>query len=541
MKANQSQADTIFETARGLADAGQRNAYLRKACAEDVELRQEVESLLAAYERSGSFLKAPVAVGLPASPPQEIGGHRFGDYALLEEIGRGGMGVVYKARQQTLNRIVAVKMILSGQFASEAEIKRFRSEAQAAACLNHRNIVSIHEVGEHQGQHYFTMPFVEGQTLAQLVESGQWQSGDGTSAARVMAKVAHAVQYAHDTGILHRDLKPGNILIDAEGEPCITDFGLAKQVKGGSHLTLTGQILGTPGFMAPEQARGKSDQSRPATDIYSLGGVLYYLLTGRPPFVADSPLDALLLVLESEAVMPRRINPLVSGPLEQVCMRCLEKRPEGRYASAGELATDLERFLKGESLTIHPQAIVRRFEAWAKRRPALAAHSCTVVACLLVLLASWRHYTPERFAELGVLALWLVISFLYQRGVESGPHATWVRFVWSGADPAILTAILLIAQAFPSPLLMLYPTMIAGSGFWLRVPLVATTTLVSLLGYVLLALDDRILGQAHTPNPFRWHVLALVAMIVTGLTVAYLVNRVRALTRFYEGRPPAER
>ncbi len=538
MKSHQRQVETIFEIARGLAGAAERGAYVDTACAGDVTLRREVDSLLAAHDRSGSFLKTTVAMRLPQSP-QDIGEPRFGDYELLEEIARGGMGVVYRARQLSLNRVVAIKMILSGQLASEAEVQRFRSEAQAVASLSHRNIVGIYEVGEHQGQPYFAMPFLEGSTLAQQVESGQWQPGDGTEAARVMARVARAVQYAHDSGILHRDLKPGNILIDAESEPCITDFGIAKQVKGKANLTVTGQVLGTPGFMAPEQARGKSDLSSPAVDIYSLGAVLYYLLTGRPPFVAESALDALLLVLEGEAVLPRRINPQVSAPLEQICMRCLEKRPEDRYASAGEVATDLEQFLKGEPLTARPKSIVRLFEVWTKRRPALAARICTVLVCVGILLVSWRHYNTTRLAELAVLASWLVISFLCQRGVDSRRHATWVRYVWSGADPVVLTAILLIADGFRGPLVMLYPTVIAVSGFWLRVPLVTVTTLVSLLGYGVLLLEARPLPTGSVP--FRWHLLAVVAMIVTGLTVAYLVNRVRALRRFYEPRPPAGR
>ncbi len=319
----QLQARTIFEKAIGLADAVERRAYLEVACAGEETLRQEVGSLLTAHERSGLFLKTPVVIALPQLLLQGTGEHYFGDYELLEEIARGGMGVVYKARQVSLNRVVAVKMILTGQFASEAEVNRFRSEAQAAASLNHRNIVGIYEVGEHQGHHYYSMPFLEGRNLAQLVESGQWRPGDGTEAARLVAKIARAVQYAHDAGIVHRDLKPGNILLGPDGEPRVTDFGLAKQVRGKAHLTLTGHLMGTPSFMAPEQARGRSGECSPATDIYSLGAVLYYLLTGRPPFVADSALDALLLVLEGEAVLPRRINPLVSGPLEYICLRCL--------------------------------------------------------------------------------------------------------------------------------------------------------------------------------------------------------------------------
>jgi serine/threonine-protein kinase len=539
MNPNQTLAGNIFEEARGLADAVERRAYLEGACAGDEALRQEVESLVAAYERSGSFLQTPMVLTLPQLPLQGNGEQYFGDYELVEEIARGGMGVVYKARQVSLNRMVAVKMILTGQFASEAEVKQFRSEAQAAASLNHRNIVGIYEVGEHQGRHYYTMPFLEGQNLAQLVESGRWRPGDGMEAARLMAKVANAVQCAHDAGIVHRDLKPGNILLGPDGEPRVTDFGLAKRVRGTAHLTLTGHLMGTPSFMAPEQARGRSGQCSQATDIYSLGAVLYYLLTGRPPFVADSALDALLLVLEGEAVLPRRINPLVSGPLEHICLRCLEKRPEDRYASARELAMDLERFLKGDSLTVHPQSIGRRFEAWAKHRPALAAHMCSILLCLgIVVIAHWTTLV-NHVPVIAVLVSWLLISFLCQWAMESERRAVWVRFVWSVVDPVALTASIFIAQAFNSPLVILYPTLIAASGFWFRVSLVTTTTALSWLGYLVLLWQARLLRADRMPD--HWHVMAIVAIIVTGLTVAYLVNRVGALTRFYERRPPAER
>ena len=440
---NPLQARDIFEAAVGLSTPQERLACLNQACAGNAALRREVESLLAAHEGAGSFLAKPARIPLPWLPLHGLGTHSFGDYELLEEVARGGMGVVYKARQVSLNRTVAVKMILAGQLASEAEVKRFHSEALATASLNHPNIVGIYDVGEHQGHHYYTMPFLEGRSLAQLVESGQWQPGEGTEAARLVAKLAHAVQYAHEAGILHRDLKPGNVLIGADGEPCLTDFGLAKRVKEEEHLTLTGHLLGTPGFMAPEQARGRTGQSTPATDTYSLGAVLYYLLTGRPPFVADSALDALLLVLDSEAVLPRRINPRVPGPLEQICLRCLEKRPEERYASAGELARDLERFLKGECLAVNPKSIGRRLEAWAKRQPALAARMCTVLLCLGIVVTAYQlhHYETLGSTSRGHCGAGIVVAHflplptglekraprllgaLYlERGGSGGPH-----------------------------------------------------------------------------------------------------------------------
>jgi serine/threonine-protein kinase len=537
--ADQAQAKAIFEHAIGLSIVDERRAYLEAACGCQLTLRQEVESLLEAFAQSGSFLKQPQASTGLWLPTPLVRTHPFGDYQLLEEVARGGMGVVYRARQISLNRIVAIKMILTGQFASENEVMRFRTEAQAAASLSHPNLVPIYEVGEHDGHHYYSMPFVEGKSLAELVESGHWRPADGTEAARLVAKIARAVQSAHAAGILHRDLKPGNILVGEDGEPKVTDFGLAKRVKSEAHLTITGHLLGTPGFMAPEQARGRSRLSKPAADIYSLGAILYFLLTGRPPFVADTPLDAMLLALEGDAVRPRRINPRVHGHLEHICLRCLEKRPEDRYASASELADNLERFLKGEALAANTQAIGRRFETWARRQPALVARLCTVLLCLGIIVIAYQVRPYETLAQhlavIGVLIFWLLISFLCQRGLESERYADWIRMVWSAADPIALTALLLIAQAFRSPLLILYPTLIAASGFWLRVSLVGMTTGMSLLGYLVL-----LLNASHGPTgdmPSHWHLLAVVGICVSGFSVVYLVNRVSALTRFYEQRP----
>lgn len=309
----------------------------------------------------------------------------FGDYHLLEEIGRGGMGVVYKARQESLNRTVALKMILAGQLANEADIKRFRAEAEAAAKLDHPGIVPVFEVGQHEGHQYFSMAFVEGESLAHKLAQGLPSPRE---AAELTRKVADAVSYAHVEGVVHRDLKPANILIDKNGQPRLTDFGLAKRVEGDSNLTQTGQIVGTPSYMPPEQASGRSDAVGPLSDVYSVGAILYCLLTGRPPFQAATPLDTLLQVLEKDPVSPRQLNSSVPRDLETICLKCLEKDARKRYTSARELGADLDRYLSGQAILARPASRFERSIKWMRRRPAAAALvgvSAAAAICLIVL------------------------------------------------------------------------------------------------------------------------------------------------------------
>jgi hypothetical protein len=273
----------------------------------------------------------------------------FGDYELFEEVGKGGMGVVYKARQVCLNRIVALKTIQVGCLSDAEELQRFRTEAEATARLRHPGIVQIHEVGETEGQHFYSMDYIDGPSLAQRLRHGPLP---GAQAARYILAVARAIAHAHQQGILHRDLKPSNILLDADDQPHVTDFGLAKRM-GDACQTRTGEILGTPSYMAPEQAAGRTHEIGPACDVYGLGALLYECLTGRPPFKSETPVDTIMQVLEREPAPPRLLNHKADRDLEVICLKCLEKDPRRRYASADEAAADLERFLQGEPITAH--------------------------------------------------------------------------------------------------------------------------------------------------------------------------------------------
>lgn len=337
----------------------------------------------------------------------------FGDYELLKEIARGGMGVVYQARQRNLNRTVALKMILSGQFAGEEDVQRFRTEAESAAQLDHPGIVPIFEIGQHEGQHYFSMGYVEGNSLAEQVRSGPLSPRE---AAKLVQRISEAMAYAHRRGVIHRDLKPANILIDANGAPKITDFGLAKKTEADSDLTGTGQILGTPAYMPPEQASGKADEVGPLADVYSMGAILYCLLTGRPPFQAANPMDTLLQVLNRDPVPVRQLVPTVPRDLDTICNKCLSKDPAKRYASAEELSADLQRFLDDEPIQARPAGRIERAAKWASKQPTIAAILLTMPAWLLgepkigvgLLALIAGFHLPFRFRFIRLLAVLIV-------------------------------------------------------------------------------------------------------------------------------------
>jgi len=318
----------------------------------------------------------------------ETAENRFGDYELLDEIARGGMGIVYKARQVSLSRTVALKMILSGRLATDDDITQFYSEAKAAAALNHPGIVQIHEVGQVGEQHFFSMEFVSGQTLAERLIDGPLPPEE---AAVLIANVADAVEFAHQAGIVHRDLKPANIILDASGHPHITDFGVAlhhdRDVSAES-----GSPVGTVSFMPPEQAAGNLDLIGPASDVYSLGATLYCLLSGTPPFRAASPADTLVQVLSHEPLPLRRLNDQIPADLETIATKCLDKDPARRYPTAQELALDLRRYIMLEPIQARPASQWTHFAKWAKRNPSLALLTAVLVASVGALFATSLMY-----------------------------------------------------------------------------------------------------------------------------------------------------
>ena len=404
---------------------------------------------------------------------------RLGDYIFVSELGRGGMGVVFLARQESLNRQVAVKMLLDGRWATANDRARIRAEAEAAARLHHPHIVPVYEVGEEEGRYYFSMKYVAGKTLADRLREGPLP---GREAARILAVVCRAVEYAHQHGVLHRDLKPSNILIDEENEPHVSDFGLAKSSAQSISLTRSGAVLGTPAYMAPEQAAGHRGQVSPRSDVYSLGCILYHMLTGRPPFQASSPVDVVLQVLEQDPPLPRVLNPLIDRDLEMITLRCLQKPQDLRYRSAADLAADLEAFLSDEPVSARSgqflQIVARLFRE-THHAPILENwgllwiwHSLVLfVTCVLTsVLQAWSadQPNPNRYPFFLLwtagLGTWAAVFWALRR--RMGP-VTFVErqiaHVW-GASMISIALLFPVEYLLGLPVLTLSPVLALASG-----------------------------------------------------------------------------
>lgn len=552
MNDEHGKVEQLFHAALEFNSTAERNDFLDQECASDPHLRARIDRILNSYEAASGFLEQNPTISRhefdavvdsdATLPPQETAfcidqplPHCFGDYELLEKIAHGGMGVVFRARQPSLNRIVAVKMILSGQIAGEDEVKRFYVEAEAAGNLDHPGIVPVFDVGCHEGQHYYSMAFVEGQSLSDSIKKGPIPPKDAALLAR---KIAIAMEVAHEQGIVHRDLKPGNVLLDERSEPRITDFGLAKRVEGDSQLTATGMVLGTPSYMPPEQASGKGIEA--SADVYSLGAILYAMLTGHAPFEGNSQLETILQVLQDEPISVRKIDKSIPKDLEAICMKCLEKNASSRYGSAAEFAADLNRFLNGEPIQAQNDWR-RRFRKWTVREPVLVAHlAATLVMLAIVLLAYWiwRDNPPSRMVHfqttVGNVAILLgsaLLVLVFQKTQNLMDSKFVVPFAWAASNPVFLTIGLCwnIEPEYPERLIWLLPLyflLMVTCCFFRRAELVAICTTVSLIGCAFLIV--RYFGIFLTDCP-SYIVVFVSNMAGIGCLLGFLTLRMKRL------------
>lgn len=458
----------------------------------------------------------------------------IGGYEIVDEIDRGGMGIVYRAKDLQLDRTVALKMIRAGRMASESDVQRFRAEAQAAAKLDHPGIVPIYEVGTHQGQPYFSMAFIEGAKLDDFHKKNELSVRD---ACQLVRDVAIAIDHAHQNGLVHRDVKPANILIDQAGRPRVTDFGLAKNLEKDDGLTSTGEILGSINYMAPEQASARGDLVDRMTDVYSLGAVLYYLCTGQPPFETDNPVDTLLKILDAQPVSADRLNPELDAEVAAICMRCLEKEPKNRYLTAAEFANEIDRYLKGEPVQAMRSGIMIRIRQWSRQEPGLVGH---LVGLGLIEITRGIDVFFEYFFSgqsfhsyldySVIIWLWLVVCLILQRVQNRIPkQGVQLQFAWSAADLGFLTWILLRVEGNLGPLFIAFPLVVVVSGLFLRVNLVAFSTILSLISFEIVFLTRQESGEfAH------FGFVGAAAIVVIGTVVGLMVHRIRLLNRLFE-------
>jgi serine/threonine-protein kinase len=362
-------------------------------------------------------------------------------------------------------------------------------------------------------------------------------------AVRLTSDVARAVEHLHRQGIVHRDLKPSNILLDADEQPLVTDFGLAKVFAAGSEMTATGVIAGTPAYMSPEQAAGRNAEVGPASDLYSLGAILYELLTGRPPFREENPLDTLLQVLGSEPAAPRSLNPRIPRALELIVLRCLAKSPAERYPSAAALADDLDHFARGEALLVRPPHLGQRLWRWARRQPALASRLGALGIFYLVEWVNYDRGLVDRAFHVKIsiiIGVWALASIVCQQFLESRRWSILAQFVWGTVDSALFLAVLLVGDGLASPLVVIYPLLVVGAGLWFRVRFVWFMTLLSLASYAVLVADfyyRRVELQGLLVTHGDRHVIFALTLVLLGAVVSYLVQRLRDLSGYYGRRP----
>ncbi len=463
---------------------------------------------------------------LPQSFPQ------LENFEIIEEIARGGMGVVYKARQYRPSRLVAIKMIRAGVFASKMEIKRFFTEAEAASQLDGGSVVPVYESGEANGEPYIAMKYIEGENLEKLLARNAITLPEFLN---LLLSVCRAISEAHQRGIIHRDIKPSNILVEqASGRPWITDFGIAKYLDRDSGATVAGDLLGTPGYMAPEQAFGDAGSVTRATDVYGIGAILYRVLTGRPPIQTDSTniANAIQLIRENDVIAPRSIHRWIPRELNTICMKCLESEASLRYSDASELASELQRYLDGEAIHAQPLGWARRFHRWARHRPGLAVTwgSLAIFYSYYLFIRCFGLYPDTKdfdFATFDLPATLITASvaisaWIWQLFLIRTNGAAWVLYVWVSCDIVFLTLLLFAAESANSPLVLLYHVIVAGSILRCRTGLVAYVTFLSMSGYAIHLLY--LLWAPGTLPAITTYVPTLLSLLLIGI-VQYLSLR----------------
>lgn len=453
--------------------------------------------------------------GLPAN---------WGHYEILDEIDRGGMGVVYRARHIELNRIVALKIIRSGELADELEVARFRREAQVAANLLHPNIIPIYEVGQEKQLVYFTMAFVDGMPLSRL---GNNSSLSTPTKIKLIYELAKALQYAHGQGVAHRDIKPSNILVDAQGNPILIDFGLAKLTHAASDLTESGTVIGTPAYMAPEQLQTHRSIDFRLSDVYSLGAVLYFLLTGRAPFVGPTSFDIMIQLKDREPVRPLRINKQVDPELDAICMRALAKVPEQRYSSALEFAEDLSRWMEGSAIKAPITSAWARTVRWWRQEPGLFLHVTAILTVsIIITLSHLLGYSQSNlFQQIALLTTWLILCIPLQQAVFRVKNPSIPAVLWGLIDVAIVSLLIANAQAPRGLLLVAYPLMITVSALFYRTRFVLLMTIACIVAFVILT--QTLSDPSMDRSDFR--VIFVSLLLVQCLTLTSLIFKVRNL------------
>jgi serine/threonine-protein kinase len=478
----------------------------------------------ARFPGEAEAVRALSAELVPANAP--VAYPAIANYEVLAELGRGGMAIVYKARQTKLDRLVALKMILGGGYADDQALARFRIEAEAVARLQHPNIVQIHEMGEVDGHPFLCLEYCAGGSLADRLDDFPLAADE---AAGLIETLAHAVHAAHQENIIHRDLKPGNILLDTNGTPRIADFGLAKNLDQAG-ITQTGECLGTPSYMAPEQVGAKSPVG-PAVDIYALGAILYELLTGRPPFRGETRLETMAQVVADEPIPPRQHNPQVPRNLELICLKCLEKDPRKRYASAQLLADDLRRFRMGEAVSARPHSLPRRLSRWAQQRPALAVTLAALALfyahhLLLLALGKEGEGGSYHWTITGLMLAWLVGAIAFQMLAQQPRWQGPALYGWTTLDVLMLTVFLLVREGPQDGLVIGYFLLIGGAALRFRIGLVWYVTALCVGSYLTIQMVFWRQGPEQAPDT-KAATMFVLGLATMGLISSLLLRRFR--------------